>query len=303
MGRPPQPLEFGNPLLAKINERTTLLTLNLLQKPATQIPEALLLPYLRRRLSRGIKHEDGVEFVVKLVRELRNQWDRFAPNVRKRFIENLFGHMMLLSKEKHEHGIEILGDIPILMVISPTMRCNLQCTGCYSANYDREDAIDTPTFHRILREAKELGIYFVVVSGGEPFIRSDLLEIFETHSDMIFLTYTNGTFIYRDKLAPKLAELGNVIPCISVEGFSEETDRRRGKGTFTKIIGAMSALREAGGHVRVLRHTDARKQRTSRVRRIHRVLLQPGVFHRLVFQLHARGPGPRPFAHAHAGAA
>ncbi|RME24218.1 MAG: radical SAM protein, partial [Deltaproteobacteria bacterium] len=58
--------------------------------------------------------------------------------------------------------------------------------------------------------------------------------------------YTNGAIIAEKKLAGKLAELGNVIPCVSVEGFEEETDARRGKGTHKKIRKAMRMMKEAG---------------------------------------------------------
>jgi MoaA/NifB/PqqE/SkfB family radical SAM enzyme len=98
----------------------------------------------------------------------------------------------------------------------------------------------------LLDEARELGINFIVVSGGEPYLRKDLLEIFETHSSMYFLTYTNGTVIADRGLAPKLAELGNVMPCVSVEGFERETEARRGKGVFEKIVRAMREMKEAG---------------------------------------------------------
>ena len=235
-----------NPILSKVTQMATLQALHLLEMPVRKIPGSIMEPFIRKQLQRGIDHIDGVDFVMKVIHELRSQWGRFAPNVRKRFMENFFGHMMLLSQDKYERAREQFGDFPLLMVVSPTMRCNLKCEGCYSANYDREDAIDTATFDRILTEAKELGIHFVVISGGEPFIRDDLMDMFEKHSDILFLTYTNGTYIYDNKLAPRLAELGNCMPCISVEGFSEETDHRRGKGTFNKIVGAMSALREEG---------------------------------------------------------
>jgi len=57
--------------------------------------------------------------------------------------------------------------------------------------------------------------------------------------------YTNGTLIDRE-CAARLAELGNVTPAISVEGWEKETDERRGKGVFRKIMQAMENLRNAG---------------------------------------------------------
>ena len=211
-----------------------------------RVPDRVLFGVMERLLRQGIAMPEGQRFILKLARELKSQWHRFHPNVRRRFVNNVFGNLMLFSGDKHAAVTKRLGDWPCIMVVSPTMRCNLKCEGCYSANYDREDAISTERFDRLLTECEELGIYFVVVSGGEPYIRSDLLDMFEKHSGIQFLTYTNGTVIYNKHLAPRLAELGNVIPCISVEGFASETDARRGEGVYEKVDRVMDELREAG---------------------------------------------------------
>ena len=210
------------------------------------LPEELIIPWMENKLHEGGVSLEGTQFLVKIVKELKRRWHSFHPNVRRRFIENLFGNLLLFSKDKHAYTTQVLGDWPMVMVISPTMRCNLKCIGCYSANYSWEDKITTEQFDRILTEAEELGIYFVVVTGGEPFLRKDLLQMYEKHSGMLFLTYTNSTIIHNKKLAPRLAELGNVLPAISVEGFEKETDYRRGKGVFRKVTETMEALRDEG---------------------------------------------------------
>jgi MoaA/NifB/PqqE/SkfB family radical SAM enzyme len=59
------------------------------------------------------------------------------------------------------------------------------------------------------------------------------------------MCYTNGTLI-DEELAGRIAETGNLTPAISVEGFEELTDKRRGAGVFKKILDAMAQLRHAG---------------------------------------------------------
>jgi len=76
-------------------------------------------------------------------------------------------------------------------------------------------------------------------------VHKDLLDIYEKHSDVGFQVYTHGGLL-DEKTVERLAELGNVMPCISIEGYEEETDRRRGEGHFKKIMTAMDRLREAG---------------------------------------------------------
>ena len=103
---------------------------------------------------------------------------------------------------------------------------------------------------RIITEAHDiLDNRFMTISGGEPFAYRDggktLLDLFEKHSDMFFLVYTNGTLI-NDEVAARLAKLSNVTPAISVEGMEEETDARRGKGVYKKILEAFANLRKHG---------------------------------------------------------
>jgi len=211
-----------------------------------RLPERLLMSVVEPRLREGIVWKEGADFISKVVKLLHRNWTSLHPNVRRRFAENLFGHNMLESGEKRRKTTEILGDYPLIMVVSPTMKCNLRCTGCYSFNYDRNDAISTERLDRLYTECEALGIMFIVVSGGEPYIRPDTLELFARHPHLLFMTYTNGTIIAERKLAGKLAELGNVIPCVSVEGFEKETDQRRGKGTHGKIRRAMKMMKDAG---------------------------------------------------------
>ena len=119
--------------------------------------------------------------------------------------------------------------VPSLIVISPTMRCDLKCTGCYSGLYNKDGELSEEEIDRVLAECKRLGIYFVVVSGGEPYIMKDIwLRLFKKYNDMYFLTYTNGTLL-DEPTVKALARLGNVAPGISVEGFKEHTDNHRGQ--------------------------------------------------------------------------
>lgn len=170
-----------------------------------------------------------------------------APAVREKLIDNLIIRWRSIEgprrwKEYEEtYGCEP----PMFFVMSPTMVCNLKCKGCYAAEYTRADDLSHELIDRVLSEGKEIGMYFVVISGGEPFIRRDLLEIFAKHDDIYFLVYTNGYFINKE-LAEKLGELGNVAPAISVEGFEKETDDRRGKGAYDHILTAMDNLAERG---------------------------------------------------------
>jgi len=135
---------------------------------------------------------------------------------------------------------------PNLVVISPTMRCNLKCTGCYSGLYSKEGELSEEEVDRVLSEMRSLGAYFGVFTGGEPYLLKDmLLRMFRKYHDMYFLTYTNGTLL-DEPTAKALGQAGNVIPAISLEGYEGETDNRRGAGVHKKILEAMARLRREG---------------------------------------------------------
>jgi MoaA/NifB/PqqE/SkfB family radical SAM enzyme len=72
-----------------------------------------------------------------------------------------------------------------------------------------------------------------------------IYDMFAKHKNQYFMVYTNGTFLNKENVR-KLADAGNVAPVLSVEGFEKETDARRGKGIYEKVLQAFANLREAG---------------------------------------------------------
>jgi MoaA/NifB/PqqE/SkfB family radical SAM enzyme len=135
---------------------------------------------------------------------------------------------------------------PGFMVISPTKICNLRCPNCYANAATKTDQLDYEVFNRIIQEAKELwGNRFFVISGGEPLMYRSrgktILDVAGENDNCMFMMYTNGLLI-DDHIAKELARLGNLTPAISVEGMREITDKRRGSGTFDKIVAVMERL-------------------------------------------------------------
>ena len=66
---------------------------------------------------------------------------------------------------------------PIVLLISPTMRCNLRCEGCYAAGYSSAAEMSPALLQSIIDQANDIGIYFFTILGGEPFLRRDLLDV------------------------------------------------------------------------------------------------------------------------------
>ena len=181
----------------------------------------------------------GAEFGARLARQLH-------PNVRRHFLATFVANLVMRDPElslkfKQEHGV----GPPSLLAISPSMRCNLRCTGCYAGEYDRKDDMSAELFERVISEAEQIGTRFFVLLGGEPFMWPPLLDVLERHPDSAFQVYTNATLI-DDALARRIVAMGNIAPAVSIEGDQEHTDRRRGKGVYEQVVAAMERLRDHG---------------------------------------------------------
>ena len=135
-------------------------------------------------------------------------------------------------------------NIPWAILLDPTSACNLHCTGCWAAEYGNKLNLSFEEIDSIITQGKQLGIYMYIYTGGEPLVRKkDLIALCEKHSDCQFLSFTNATLI-DEEFADEMLRIKNFIPAISIEGFEEATDDRRGQGTYQKVIQAMAILKK-----------------------------------------------------------
>jgi MoaA/NifB/PqqE/SkfB family radical SAM enzyme len=181
----------------------------------------------------------SIEFPRRILRDVH-------PNQRQKWITNLAVNHLLVGTNKRKTWADREGFYPpSTVVISPTMKCNLSCYGCYAGDYGKNLELSLAEVDSVLTQMKEMGVYFAVISGGEPFFMPDIFDIFRKHSDMAFLVFTHGGLI-DEAMVEKLIEVGNVMPAFSLEGYEAETDARRGQGHFRKVMQAMDLLKEAG---------------------------------------------------------
>ncbi|MGD1817300.1 MAG: radical SAM protein [Pleomorphochaeta sp.] len=179
-------------------------------------------------------------FIEKILTDLN-------PNMRKRLLLNLtinagIEGFKVLDESRKKYNC----NIPWAILMDPTSACNLKCIGCWAAEYEQKDSMDYSLLSSIVEQGKALGTYVYVLSGGEPMVRrDDIIKLAKEHNDCVFLAFTNGT-LFDEDYAKKLQEVGNVTFAISIEGFEEETDMRRGKGTYKKVIEGMDILKKYG---------------------------------------------------------
>ncbi|HZK33642.1 MAG TPA: radical SAM protein [Tissierellaceae bacterium] len=164
--------------------------------------------------------------------------------VRKKLFENFLINSAMLGLEKEKQSREKYDcNVPWAILMDPTSACNLKCTGCWAADYGNKLSMSYETLNDIIEQGKELGIYMYIYSGGEPMMRKkDIIRLCEKHDDCVFLAFTNGTLIDKE-FADEMLRVKNFVPAISVEGFEEQTDFRRGEGTYKAVVDAMEILK------------------------------------------------------------
>ena len=140
-------------------------------------------------------------------------------------------------------------NIPAFLIASITSSCNLHCTGCYSRAHDAcnddkpQNQLTDDEWEDIFRQAKELGISFIVLAGGEPMLRRDVILKASGYHEILFPIFTNGTMLDEDyyELFDKNR---NLVPVLSIEGNEDVTDLRRGKGVYRQLIDSMEYMRK-----------------------------------------------------------
>lgn len=127
--------------------------------------------------------------------------------------------------------------IPPIMIISITNRCNLNCKGCYANAQIRNEneELSKDELQNIFSQAEDLGTSIIMLAGGEPLMRPEILETAAKFKNILFPVFTNSTLIDESYLR-FFKTNKNIIPILSMEGHQNQTDDRRGAGIFNTII-------------------------------------------------------------------
>ena len=134
--------------------------------------------------------------------------------------------------------------VPPFVIYSVTGRCNLECAGCYASILHRSNRpeLSDERVARLLGEARDLGVSVMLLAGGEPLLRRGLVDLVSVVPEILFLLFTNAHLL-DDAAIERLRRTPHVIPVLSLEGNEQETDERRGRGTYARVREAMARLR------------------------------------------------------------
>jgi len=167
---------------------------------------------------------------------------------------------LTLLFENWKGRIETLMREHPLQIISweATRRCNLKCLHCGTPSEEVDNAEELTTgeaigaFDEIARDFDMSRFRHINITGGEPFIRSDLLDVLRAISRWPFYRnidiQTNGVFIADNPdILKELRGVGVTGLGISIDGFESTHDSLRGiQGTWAKAVNAAQLAVEAG---------------------------------------------------------
>lgn len=134
-------------------------------------------------------------------------------------------------------------NIPNIILFDPTTACNLHCKGCWSAEYGHKWNLSYEEMEDIVRQGEEMGCHLYFMTGGEPLVRKDdIIRLAEKFPNSAFHIFTNATLI-DDAFCAEVRRVGNITFAVSIEGFEDQNDARRGEGAYQHIVESMTLMK------------------------------------------------------------
>jgi len=198
---------------------------------------------------------------------------RLSEIPRKRLVDTFFVPWIVTDKVKLRRMLEKEGfEPPWFFVISPLKYCDLSCPGCY-ANADKGKVyLGYDLLNKIASDARKIGIRFITISGGEPFIYYDkekgknIIDFFRANPDIYFQVYTNGTSLIDKDLAEReLSERAGkgdrkAQACLSrIEKAAERNRRLYGRENIVPVLAKLGNVAPAISQEGFEKETDARR--------------------------------------------
>lgn len=191
--------------------------------------------------------------------EILSEYDSDSQKIALEFLENLQRiEAICFTAKKNPREFPDLVKDPQLQSIhfELTSRCNMKCLHCYQESYlGQSKDLTFEEIRKLVREMRELQVEKVGISGGEPFMRSDLFEIIKLMEDneiAISSILTNGLLL-AEKIIEKLRKCqGEFSLFVSLDGIGPEAMRLRGftkaqcKSVFERLIRNIQTAVKAG---------------------------------------------------------
>ena len=196
---------------------------------------------------------------------------------------------------QHIHQTARAKAFPLRVMFELTYRCNFRCRHCYvPKSYRKKGELRTKEIFSVLAQLKDIGCFYLGFTGGEPFIRKDILDIlwFAKKKGFELIIYTNGSLINEiivkelQKLRPNKVDI--TIPGISKAAFEAVSGVA---GSRDKVFKAINLLYKSG--VDLGFKTCVLKENKSEIKEIQNFAASLGSLHRLDDMLSPRLNGSK----------
>ncbi len=164
------------------------------------------------------------------------------------FLARETAHVASASRRRTQLAREGI-HVPLFLIASIASECNLNCAGCYArlngtvGPEAKQRELSAEQWNGVFDEAAEIGVSFILLAGGEPTLRTDVIESAARHSSIMFPVFTNGLLL--DESYLELFDRNrNLVPVFSIEGDGMRTDARRGPGVAEALRPKMAACQQ-----------------------------------------------------------
>ena len=156
-----------------------------------------------------------------------------------------------ISRYMHSKGRRL--GIPVSGTFELTARCNFNCPMCYvhltqEQVTARGQELTAAQWLSIAKEARDMGMLFTLLTGGEPLVRKDFFEIYRGMKEMgLLLSVNSNGSMLKGKILEQFLEDPPFRFNISLYGGSNETYRNMcGLPVYDDVKQNIRALRKAG---------------------------------------------------------
>ena len=165
---------------------------------------------------------------------------------------------------------------PFKVYLDITLVCSLQCPFCLSgAERGQKTSLPVTIIEKLAAEIQELGVMYVKIGGGDPFLHPDFETIINLlRSAGCFLTISTNSTVVTPQIVDLLAKAG-VRTSVSIEGMEVINDSLRGHGHFRKTLDALETFKKGG--VNVLLRTTLLRQNLDDVPELVKLAKSRGV--------------------------
>jgi len=165
-------------------------------------------------------------------------------------VSDAIKYMGMAPSEIPHEMLQFTTETKPLVVWNMTKRCNLKCMHCYiqAADRDFKGELTTAEARAFIDDLGELEIPVLLLSGGEPLLRKDFLELakYTTDKKIRAVISTNGTLITKD-VADNMASAGIQYVGVSLDGGPETHNKFRGMpNAFERAIAGIRMSMDAG---------------------------------------------------------